>query len=79
MATKLEVAERYSWYILNALMYKVKNLNNAIMESQAALAEVPESERNILHRGLENLIDHCTQSLKEHQEALDALKVAGFN
>ncbi len=67
--TKRSAFERYEWYIINALMYKCQKLVEAIKEGEAALAEQPR-----LRDSLESMLDHCRQSLKEHSEALEAIR-----
>jgi hypothetical protein len=73
--SKLQVAERYSWYILNALMFKVAQLEKAIKEANESVK--PDTPR-MLKTQMEHMIAYCEQSLKEHTEALEALKAAGF-
>lgn len=76
--TKLETAEHYSWYIINALMGKVRDLDKAIEDAEETLRKKPDDDNNSVYASLEGMLAHCKQSRKEHKQALDALKAAGF-
>ena len=74
---KLAVAERYSWYIRNALMCKCDVLAKTIKECKTTLA-LPENDGSALYRSLECAMDFAEQSYREHKEAQDELEKAGF-
>jgi hypothetical protein len=76
--TKLETAERYSWYILNAMEHHIAELKKVIKEGNEALKAEPDSPK-ILRNSLEGTIAHCEWSLREHSEALKALREVGWN
>ena len=65
---KLETAERYSWYILRSMEYKIDMLEKAIIEAQASGIT---SDRN-------GMLAHCEQAIVEYRLAYDALKKVGF-
>lgn len=75
---QLAVAMRYSWYIINALMGKVRDLDTAISNAETTLKNKPPEDNNDVYRSLAGMLDHCRQSRKEHSEALEALKATGF-
>jgi hypothetical protein len=74
--TKLEIAEQYSWHIIEALMHRIKNLEENVEECKESIKE-PDIPK-ILKRNMEGLIEHCEYLIMSNKEALTALRAAGF-
>jgi hypothetical protein len=75
---KLEVAEQYSWYILEALMQRIATVKKVIEEGEQVLEKERETTPKIMIKSLENTIAHCKQIVIENEQALKTLKEAGF-
>ena len=83
LMTKLDTAEKYSWYILTALEYKCSQLSKSINGAKEHLAKplITENDKKYLtdtRRSMESLLSYCEQSYTEYKQALSELKTAGF-
>jgi hypothetical protein len=66
-----ETVERYEWYILNAMRFKIQALEKSIADGKESMKH---DDSSVMYRSMENMISYCEQSLMEYTEALKALE-----
>lgn len=70
-----KVVDRRSWYIINALTYTIRDQKKRLAEAKDAMKH---DDGSVVYRSLEGAISHLTQSVKDHEEALNELMEAGL-
>ena len=78
MSKKLEVAERYSWYIIEAFYHRIAELKKTIKDAEENIANPGDNCPPILLQSLKNCTEHCQRLLEENTRVLRELKDAGW-
>lgn len=75
---RLKAADRYSWYIMNALRYRIRETEKQVKLAKDRIAVLGDDRDSAIAVSTENLIDHAEHMIRDYQRALDALEMAGF-